>query len=80
MVPDVPDVEQSRGQTGQGGRAGPSSAESRQLPASTGQETGGAGCVLSGQGRSASQGVSLSDAPVVQDGVPVEVLCQAGGT
>ena len=71
------DVEHSRGQSGQGGRAGPSRAGSRQLPASTGQETGGAGVVLREQGRSASQGVSPSDAPVVQVGVPVELYYQS---
>ena len=83
--PQVPEpgrfdeVEQSRGQAEQRGRAGPIRAGSRQQPASTGQDTGGAGGVLSGQDRLAGQGVTSSDAPVVQVGVPLEGPHQASG-
>ena len=82
LVPEpgkVADVEQSRVQAEQGGRAGKGRAGSRQQPASTGQCSGGAGGVLSGQDRLASQGVTPSDTPVVQVGGPLEGPHQAGG-
>ena len=71
------DAGQSRVQAEQGGRAGPGSAGSRQL-ASTGQGSGGTGGVLSGQGRLASQGSTLSDTPVVQASGPQGGPHQAG--
>ena len=57
------------GKVADGGRAGPGREGSRQ-PASTGQGSGGAGGVLSGQDRLADQGVTFSDTPVVQVGGP----------
>ena len=78
LVPElgkVADVGQSRVQAEQGGRAGQQSRH----PASAGQGSGGAGGVLSGQDRLASQSLTLSDAHVVQVGRPLEGPQQAGG-